>query len=112
MITYRKPRLYHWSSVWILSGVFLLSGCEGGLQMVREGDRTGVMTYLYKGTDGHMFTPLRGEAFQNIREFCRGSFNVVREGQTKGRQRVVQGVVGSDIIVENWWGIRFQCVDG
>ena len=112
MITYRKPRLYHWSSAWILSGVFLLSGCEGGLQMVREGDRTGVMTYLYKGTDGHMFTPLRGKAFQNIREFCRGPFNVVREGKTKGRQRVAEGVIGSDIIVESWWGIRFHCVDG
>ncbi len=79
--------------------------------MVREGDRTGVMTYLYKGTDGQMFTPRRGEAFQKIREFCRGPFNVVREGKTKGRQRIVEGVVGSDIIVENWWGIRFQCVD-
>ena len=80
--------------------------------MVREGDRTGVMTYLYKGTDGHMFTPLRGKAFQIIREFCRGPFNVVREGKTKGRQRVAEGVIGSDIIVESWWGIRFHCVDG
>ncbi len=81
--------------------------------MVPEGERRGVMTYIYKGTDGHMLTPRRGEAFQEIREFCRGPFDVMKEGPTKGRQRVVENVVGSgsDIIIENWWGIRFRCVD-
>ncbi len=78
--------------------------------MVREGDRRGVMMYFYKGTNGQMLTPLRGKAFQKIREFCRGPFNVVREGETKGRQRVVESVVGgSEIVVEKWWGIRFRC---
>jgi hypothetical protein len=79
--------------------------------MVPEGEGTGVMMYLYKGTEGQMFTPRRREAFQAIREFCHGPFDVVKEGPTKGRQRVVEGVGGSDIIVENWWGIRFQCVN-
>jgi len=79
--------------------------------MVPEGERSGVMTYLYNGTNGQMLTPRRGEAFQKIREFCKGPFDVVKEGATKGRQRVVEGVVGSDIIVEDWWGIRFRCVD-
>ena len=77
--------------------------------MVHEGGRGGVMTYLYKGSNGHLVTPLRAEAFRKIREFCRGQFDVVQEGKTKGRQRVVENVWGSDIIVENWWGIRFQC---
>jgi len=85
--------------------------CGDGLRLVREGDRSGVMLYLYKGTDGHMFTPKRGEAFRNIREFCGGPYTVVREGKTKGRQRVVEGVGGSDILVEDWWGIRFRCRD-
>ena len=110
LIQYRMPCLDHWSRVLIVFGVFLV-GCGDGLQMVREGDRTGVMTYLYKGTDGHMLTHKRGEAFQKIRDFCGGSFDVVREGQTKGRRHVVEGVGGTDIIVENWWGIRFRCVD-
>ena len=79
--------------------------------MIQEGDRTGVMTYLYKGNNGHMLTPKRAEAFQEIRKFCQGSFNVIREGKTKDRQRVVEGVVGFDIVVEDWWGIRFQCQD-
>lgn len=79
--------------------------------MIPEGDRGGVMTYLYKGSEGQMLTPRRGEAFQKIREFCRGPFDLVKEGKTKGRQRVVEGVGGTDIIVENWWGIRFRCVE-
>ena len=77
--------------------------------MIQEGNRTGVMTYLYKGNNGHMLTPRRAEAFQEIRKFCQSPFDVVREGKTKGRQRVVEGVVGADILVEDWWGIRFQC---
>ena len=79
--------------------------------MIQEGNRAGVMTYLYKGNNGHMLTPMRAEAFQEIRKFCQSPFEVVREGKTKGRQRVVEGVVGSDIVVEDWWGIRFQCRD-
>lgn len=111
LIQYRMPCLPTWSRVWLIGLVFLLSGCGGGLQMIPEGDRGGVMTYLYKGTEGHMFTSRRGEAFQKIREFCRGRFDVVKEGQTKGRQRVVEGAVGgTEIVVENWWGIRFKCV--
>lgn len=108
---YRMPCPHHWSRVWLFCWVFLVFGCADGLQMIREGPRQGVMTYLYKGTDGHMVTPLRRKAVQKIREFCGGPFKVVREGKTKGRQRVVEGVGGSDIIVEDWWGIRFQCVD-
>ena len=77
--------------------------------MVPEGGGRGVMMYLYNGTDGQMLTSRRGEAFQTIREFCHGPFEIVKEGPTKGRQRVVEGVGGSEIIVENWWGIRFQC---
>ena len=111
LLQYRIPCLYHWSRVCLVCSGLLLSGCGGGLQMVPEGERSGVMTYLYNGTNGHMLTPRRGEAFQKIREFCRGPFDVVKEGATKGRQRVVEGVVGSDIIVETWWGIRFRCVD-
>ena len=90
-------------------GLLLLLGCGEGIHLIQEGDRSGVMTYLYKGTDGHMFTRNRGVAFQKIREFCQGPFDVVREGKTKGRQRVVEGALGSDIVVEDWWGIRFQC---
>ena len=89
--------------------VLFLTGCSDGVHLIREGDRTGVMTYVYKGGDGHMVTPKRSEAFEKIREFCGGPFNVVQEGKTKGRQRVVEGVAGSDVIVEDWWGIRFQC---
>lgn len=109
LVRYRMPSLSLWSRVGLFCGFALLAGCGGGLQMVPEGKGRGVMMYLYKGTDGQMLTPKRGEAFESIREFCRGPFDIVKEGPTKGRQRVVEGVGGSDIIVENWWGVRFQC---
>ena len=111
MIKYRMPCRSHWSRVWIVCGILLLSGCGGGLRLVLDDDHRGVMMYRYKETQGPMLTPRRGEAFQKIRELCRGPFTIVREGETRGRQRMVEGVGGSEIIIENWWGIRFHCGD-
>ena len=62
-----------------------------------------------KGDDGHLYTSKRTEAFDKIREFCRGPYQVLKEGKTKGRQRVVEGMGGAEIVTEDWWGIRFQC---
>ena len=87
----------------------LLGGCGGGVQVIREGPDSGVVRYLYKGNDGHLYTSKREEAFDKIREFCGGPYQVLKEGQTKGRQRVVEGVGGTEVVTEDWWGIRFQC---
>ena len=89
---------------------FFLGGCGGGVQVIRESSDSGVVRYLYKGTDGHLYTSKRDEAFDKIQEFCGGPYEVLKEGQTKGRQRVVESMGGSEVVTEDWWGIRFQCL--
>ena len=80
---HRMLCFYTRSRVSVLCLVMLvMSGCGGGLHMIHEGNRKGVMTYLYKGSNGHMLTPRRAEAFQEIRKFCQSPFDVVREGKT------------------------------
>ena len=101
---------------WSRAGAVLLvalgvvtGGCGGGVQIIREGSDSGVVRYLYKGTDGHLYTSKRQEAFDRIGEFCGGPYQVLKEGQTKGRQRVIEGMGGQEVVTEDWWGIRFQC---
>ncbi len=89
---------------------FVMGGCGGGVQVIRESPESGVVRYLYKGNDGHLSTSKRAEAFDKIREFCRGPYQVLKEGKTKGRQRVVEGMGGAEVVTEDWWGIRFQCL--
>ena len=102
--------------IWSRAGVALIltlgvvtGGCGGGVQVIREGPDSGVVRYLYKGSDGHLYTSKRAEAFDQIREFCDGPYQVLKEGKTQGRQRVVEGMGGAEVVTENWWGIRFQC---
>lgn len=89
--------------------VLWLSGCGGGVQVIRESPESGIARYVYKGKDGHLRSPKRLEAFERIRELCRGSYQVLKEGKTKGRQRVVEGMGGTEVTTEDWWGIRFHC---
>lgn len=65
--------------------------------------------YSYKGTDGYLSTPLRAEAFEKMAEVCRNGFDIVREGPVESRGRVVEGMINSEIVREDRWGIRFQC---
>ncbi len=91
-----------------LGGV--VGGCGGGVQIIRESPDSGVVRYLYKGTDGHLYTSKRQEALDKIDEFCGGPHRVLKEGKTKSRQRVVEGMGGAEVVTEDWWGIRFQCL--
>ena len=83
-------------------------GCGGGVQVIRESPDSGVVRYLYKGNDGHLYTSKRDEAFDKIQEFCGGPYQVLKEGQTKGRQR--RGYGRSEVVRAG--GIRFQCTMG
>ena len=76
---------------------------------MKEGEMRGVVRYLYKPQEGPLLSSHRGDAFDKIKEFCLGPFEMVREGPTKGRRRLVESVGGSEVITENWWGIRFRC---
>ncbi len=85
-------------------------GCGGGVRVIQESPDSGVALYLYKGGEGHLRSLNRPEASARIREFCRGPYRVINEGETQGRQRVIENVVGSDeVVTEHWWGIRFRC---
>ncbi len=110
---YPIPTFGIWSRAWLSLLVVLVGvagGCGGGVQVIREGPESGVVRYLYKGNDGHLYTSKREEAFDKIREFCGGPYQVLKEGKTKGRQRVVEGMGGTEVVTEDWWGIRFQCM--
>ena len=100
-----------WSSRFIL--VFILgasmTGCGSGVLLTREGIDGGVARYLYKEHQGPMVSPHRGEAFTQIKRYCVGSYKIIKEGPTRGRKRIAQGIGKSDVIEEQWWGIRFRC---
>lgn len=69
----------------------------------------GVTTYPFKGEQGSLLSPFREEALALMRDKCGGSYTIVREGEAKGRARVV-GVEGSqEFVQERRWGIQFQC---
>ncbi len=97
------------AALFVALGV-VTGGCGGGVEVIRESPDAGVVRYLYKGSAGHLSTSKRDEAFDNIREFCGGPYQVLKEGKTKSRQRVVEGMGGTEVVTEDWWGIRFQCL--
>ena len=109
-LNYPMPTFGIWSRAGVaLIVVIGLYGCGGGVQVIRESPESGVVRYMYKGKDGHLHSSKRVEAFEKIREFCRGPYQVLKEGKTKGLQRVVEGMGGTEVLTQDWWGIRFQC---
>ncbi len=107
------PAFGTWSRAGVVFFVALgvvTGGCGGGVEVIRESPDAGVVRYLYKGTDGHLYTSKRQEAFDRIDEFCGGPYQVLKEGKTKSRQRVLEGMGGTEVVTEDWWGIRFQCL--
>ena len=48
-----------WARTTLEAGLLVWGGCGDGLQLIREGNRAGVVQYMYKGKDGHVVTPLR-----------------------------------------------------
>ncbi|GJL66284.1 MAG: hypothetical protein NPIRA05_12550 [Nitrospirales bacterium] len=68
-----------------------------------------MVQYIFHNHDGHLLSPNRTDALHQIRAYCHGSYLIRREGPTRGRKRVVEGVAGTDVVTENWWGIEFNC---
>lgn len=83
-------------------------GCGAGAKLVQDRPGGGVVVYPFTES-GHMVSPFRKEAFEIMRERCGGNFRIVKEGETRSRQRV-SGIQGAEEIVrERRWGIEFQC---
>ena len=97
-----------------LAAVFALfmlvaTACGGGAQLIYTDGSMGVVTYPFKGGQGHLSSPFRAEALAIVEQQCRGKYTILKEGEAKGRNRVVHSAAGQDVITERRWGIRFRC---
>ena len=72
-------------------------------------DRGGVVIYPYKEQLGSMATKFRSDALQVMREHCTSGYTIVREGEAKGRSRIVENQGIPEVVTERRWGIEFQC---
>ena len=98
-----------WSRL-ICALILLLVGCGEGAKLVQDTGDGGVVTYPFKGEQGSLLSPFRQEALTMMRDKCGGgSYTIVREGEAKGRARVVGVESSGEIVQERRWGIQFQC---
>ena len=100
-----------WSRAAAVVTVIFLTGCADGAKLVQEHDTGGVVIYPFKGEQGSMLSSFRKEALAIMRDKCGGgSYAIVREGESKGRARLVSPIEGEqEIVRERRWGIQFQC---
>jgi hypothetical protein len=91
--------------------VSIFVGCVDGAKLIQEHENGGVVVYPFKGEQGSLLSAFRKEALAVIDKKCGDrSYAIVREGETKGRMRVISPVEGQEeVIEERRWGIQFQC---
>ncbi|CUS33115.1 conserved exported hypothetical protein [Candidatus Nitrospira nitrosa] len=100
-----------WLFAIAITGAFLLGGCADGAKIVQEHDLGGVVIYPFKEGQGPMLSAFRKEGLDLMNEKCKGrSYSIVREGEAKGRTRVVSPLDGAqELVEERRWGIQFEC---
>jgi hypothetical protein len=100
-----------WSSVMVAAMVSTFVGCVDGAKLIQEHENGGVVVYPFKGEQGSLLSAFRKEALAVIDKKCgERSYAIVREGETKGRMRVISPIEGQEeVIEERRWGIQFQC---
>ena len=98
-----------WSSLgWALA--LLLVGCAEGAKLAQRDDTGGVVTYPFKAEHGPLLSSFRKEALALIIDSCGSGYTIVREGEAKGRARVVEGIEGGqEVVRERRWAIEFRC---
>jgi hypothetical protein len=87
----------------------LLTGCGEGAKLISDTGHGGVVTYPYRGENGHLLSPLRTDALKLVEQRCALGYTIVREGETKGRTRMVENAAGTEAISEKRWAIQFLC---
>jgi hypothetical protein len=102
--------LKRWSSVGAtMVFLSLWAGCGEGAKLVSDTGTGGVVTYPYRGEDGSLVSPLRSDAFKLIEQRCPSGHTIVREGEAKGRTRIVENAAGPEAITEKRWAVQFHC---
>ena len=91
--------------------VVTLVGCADGAKLIQEHETGGVVIYPFKGEQGSLLSSFRKDALAIMKEKCGGgAYDIIREGEAKGRARVVNPIEGQEeVIHERRWGIQFQC---
>lgn len=99
-----------WLAV-IVMGIVMGAGCADGVKLVQEQEHGGVVVYPFKDGQGPLLSSFRTEALAIIRRKCGDrSYEILREGEAKGRTRIVSLIEGrEEMIHERRWGIEFQC---
>jgi hypothetical protein len=85
------------------------AGCGDGAKLIQEQERGGVVVYPFKEGQGPLLSSFRKDALALMREKCGGSYAIIKEGETKGRQRVAGPEGSAEVVQERRWGIQFQC---
>lgn len=89
----------------------VLGGCADGAKLVQQHDTGGVVIYPFKEAQGPILSSFRKDALDLMKEKCIGSsYSIIREGEAKGRARVVSPLDGAqELVEERRWGIQFEC---
>jgi hypothetical protein len=87
----------------------VLAACGEGAKLVADTGQGGIVTYPYRAEQGPLVSPLRTDAVKIIEERCTHGYTVVREGEAKGRTRMVENAAGSEAITQKRWGVEFRC---
>jgi len=100
-----------WLTTILVVACLAVGGCADGAKIVQQHDTGGVVIYPFKEGQGPMLSSFRQEALDIMKEKCRGSsYSIVREGEAKGRTRVVSPLDGAqELVEERRWGIQFEC---
>ncbi len=99
-----------WSSLVCVLALCAAAGCAEGAKLAQANEEGGIVTYPFKGDQGHMLSPFRKDALALMKQTCGAGYLIVREGEARGRARVVGGIEGGqEIVRERRWGIEFHC---
>jgi hypothetical protein len=99
----------NWSSL-AIGMLLLLIGCSEGARLAQHSEDGGVVTYPFKAEQGPMLSSFRKDALALMKGTCGGGYVIIREGEAKGRARVVGGIEGGqEVVRERRWGIEFRC---
>jgi len=100
-----------WVKTAVVVACLVVGGCADGAKIVQQHDTGGVVIYPFKEGQGPILSSFRKEALDLMKEKCNDrSYSIVREGEAKGRSRVVSPLDGAqELVEERRWGIQFEC---